>query len=91
MERQAEACVEALCGRRPTRIESLPGPGRLGSFSPLLAHEYETGGRGWTLTGRLGFWLNLTFDERVVIGRPLGADAHFGAGQFVPCPAMEEP
>jgi hypothetical protein len=31
----------------------------------------------------------LTFDEPVVLDRPLGADAHFGAGQFVPSPTDE--
>jgi CRISPR-associated protein Csb2 len=85
-EQQAIACVEDLCGRRPTRVQSLPGPGGLGWVSSLLAHEYGTGGRRWTITRRLGFWLDLSFDEPVVLDRPLGADAHFGAGQFVHAP-----
>jgi len=84
VEQQAVACVEEACGRRPAHVESLPGPGGLGCVSSLLAHEYGTRGRRWTLTRRLGFWLDLTFDEAVVLDRSLGADAHFGAGQFQP-------
>ena len=84
VEQQAIACVEGVCGRRPVRIESLPGPGGLGCVSSVLAHEYGTGGRRWTLRRRLGFWLYLTFDEAVLLDQALGADTHFGAGQFAP-------
>jgi len=91
VEQQAIACAEEVCGRRPARVESLSGAGGLGCVSPILAHEYGTGGRRWTLTRRLGFWLDLAFDGPVVIDRPLGADAHFGAGQFVSCPAIQPP
>ncbi len=90
VEQQAIACAEEVCGRRPTHVESLSGPGGLGCVSSVLAHEYGTGGRGWTLTSRLGFWLRLTFDEPVCLNRPLGADAHFGAGQFAPLPPVSE-
>ncbi|QUV86483.1 type I-U CRISPR-associated protein Csb2 [Chloracidobacterium aggregatum] len=90
VDRQAIACAEKVCGRRPAHVESLSGPGGLGCVSPVLAHEYGTGGRGWTLTTRLGFWLQLTFDEPVSLDRPLGADAHFGAGQFAPVDQSEE-
>lgn len=84
VEQQVVACVEAACGRRPVRIESFSGPGGLGRVSPMLAHEYGTGGRRWTLTRRLGYWLDLTFDDAVILDRSLGGDAHFGAGQFAP-------
>jgi CRISPR-associated protein Csb2 len=84
VEQQAMACAEDACGRRPTRVEQFSRPGGLGCVSPMLAHEYETGGRRWRLGRRLGFWLELVFDEPVELGRPLGADAHFGAGQFRP-------
>jgi CRISPR-associated protein Csb2 len=90
VDRQAIACAEKVCGRRPAHVESLSGPGGLGCVSPVLAHEYGTGGRGWTLTTRLGFWLQLTFDEPVSLNWPLGADAHFGAGQFAPVDQSEE-
>lgn len=84
VEQQVVGCVEQACSRRPAHVALLPGPGRLGNVSSLLAHEYGTRGRRWALTKRLGFWLDLTFDEPVVLDRPLGADAHFGAGQFEP-------
>jgi CRISPR-associated protein Csb2 len=87
VEQQAIACAEDACGRRPTRVEQFSGPGGLGCVSPMLAHEYETGGPRWRLSRRLGFWLELVFDEPVELGRPLGADAHFGAGQFSPLSA----
>lgn len=84
VERQIIACAEDVCGRRPVQVESLPGPGGLGSVSSLLGHEYGSAGGGWTFARRLGFWLELVFEEPVVLARPLGADAHFGAGQFCP-------
>lgn len=84
VEQQVIACVEAACGQRPVRIQNFSGPGGLGRVSPMLAHEYGTGGRRWTLTRRLGYWLDLTFDDAVILDRSLGADAHFGAGQFAP-------
>jgi CRISPR-associated protein Csb2 len=84
VEQQVVVCVEQACRRRPAHVALLPGPGGLGSVSSLLAHEYGATGRRCTLTRRLGFWLDLTFDEPVVLDGPLGADAHFGAGQFVP-------
>jgi CRISPR-associated protein Csb2 len=87
VEQQVIACVEEVCGRRPARVQRLPGPGGLGWVTSVLAHNYGTGGTAWTFTRRLGFWLDLTFTEPVLLGRPIGADAHFGAGQFVPCPA----
>jgi CRISPR-associated protein Csb2 len=47
-----------------------------------LVDDRNDTGRHWRLTRRLAFWLELTFDEPVVLDRPLGADAHFGLGQF---------
>lgn len=84
---QVEQQVTAACiqrrAPRPEHVERIRGPGGF-SISPILAHEYLTGEGHWTLTRRLGFWLKLTFNESVVLDTPLGADAHFGAGQFVP-------
>lgn len=88
VEEQVIQCVETLCGRQPTSVQIIPGPGGLGSVSSLLAHEYSVE-RRWTLTRRLGFWLELSFDQPVVIDRGLGADAHFGAGQFESCHETE--
>jgi CRISPR-associated protein Csb2 len=91
VEQQVVVCVEEVCGRRPALVQRLPGPGRLGWVTSVFGHEYRAGDRGWTPTRRLGFWLDLTFDEPVLLAKPLGADAHFGAGQFVPCPARDGP
>jgi CRISPR-associated protein Csb2 len=84
VEQQAIASAEAACGRRPLQVALVSGPGRGKSVSALLAHEYASDGVSWTLKARLGFWLELVFDAPVVLARPLGADSHFGAGQFVP-------
>jgi CRISPR-associated protein Csb2 len=91
VEQQVVVCVEEVCGRRPALVQRLPGPGRLGWVTSVFGHEYRAGDRGWTPTRRLGFWIDLTFDEPVLLAKPLGADAHFGAGQFVPCPARDGP
>jgi len=89
IEEQVAVSAQRLCGQRPASVRKRPGPGALGEVSPLLAHEYfgdDRGitGRRWALTRRLGFWLELTFDEPVALSAPLGVDAHFGAGQFEP-------
>lgn len=84
MEKQVIACAEAVCGRRPIRVERIAGLGDLGSVASILAHEYGTGSGRPTLSRRLGYWLELVFDEPVLLDRPLGADTHFGAGQFEP-------
>ncbi len=89
VEEQAAFFAEQLCGRRPVSVRRRPGPGGLGEVSPLLVHQYfghdrEKGTRRPILTRRLGFWLELAFDKPVVVSAPLGADAHFGAGQFEP-------
>lgn len=83
MEEQIAVCAERLCGVRPVLVQRSYGPGGLGEVSPLLAHQYF-GGERRGLKRRLGFWLELTFDEPVALAAPLGADAHFGAGQFEP-------
>jgi CRISPR-associated protein Csb2 len=89
-EEQAAISAERVCGLRPVLVQKRHGPGGLGEVSPLLAHQYlgEQGDgskRSWTFTRRLGFWLEFTFDQPVYLAAPLGADAHFGAGQFRPC------
>jgi CRISPR-associated protein Csb2 len=89
VEQQAAKCAERVCGHRPINVEPIAGPSAVGSATPLLAHEYgrdcqNRSGRSWTLTRRTGFWLELTFEEPVTINVSIGADAHFGAGQFSP-------
>ena len=90
VEEQLAVCAERLGVGRPVSVRKSNGPGGLGRVSSLLAHEYFNNdcgpsGRRYKFTRRLGFWLELTFDEPVVLDIPLGADAHFGAGQFKPC------
>jgi CRISPR-associated protein Csb2 len=87
VEEQAARCAERCCGRRPIRVDRVAGPGTAGSTTSLLAHEYGPNnqnrrGRSWRLTRRAGSWLELTFDEPVTLDVSIGADAHFGAGQF---------
>jgi len=90
MEEQAAMSAERVCGVRPVRVQKRHGPGGVGAVSAILAHQYlgaQRDGRNtnWTFTRRLGFWLELTFDQPIDLAAPLGADAHFGAGQFRPC------
>jgi len=86
-EEQVARCVERLCGLRPEIVRLTSGLSGLGSAASLRAHEYvgdggDQNGRHWKLTRRVGFWLDLNFAEPVALDAPLGADAHFGAGQF---------
>ncbi len=85
---QVAAWLARHYGLRPTGIEPVRGRGSVGEVSGLLSHRYGTpspgASRHWTLTRRLGFWIVLTFDQPAALGTPIGADAHFGAGQFEP-------
>ncbi|MGC8874678.1 MAG: type I-G CRISPR-associated protein Csb2 [Chloroflexia bacterium] len=89
-EEQLAVCLKRLGKTSPVSVERLSGPAGLGGVSSLLAHEYrqdesDRAERRWAFTRRLGFWLRLTFDEPVLLDVPIGADAHFGAGQFRCC------
>ncbi len=85
---QLAAWLARHYGLQPTGIELVRGRGSVGAVSGLLCHWYGAPSPGatrhWTLTRRLGFWIVLTFDQPVALGMPIGADAHFGAGQFEP-------
>lgn len=90
VEEQVVACVERLGVGHPASVQRIAGPGGIGSVTTLLAHEYgnkTTGPTGtqWTFTRRLGFWFELVFDQPVILSAPMGADSHFGAGQFRGC------
>lgn len=89
VEEQVAVAAERHCGVRPSSVQVTTGPGGLGRVSPMVAHEYfddvDITSRRWVLTRRLGFWLEITFAEPVLLDVPLGGDAHFGAGQFKPC------
>lgn len=82
--------MEHLGLGRPASLRRAPGPAGHGSISPLLSHQYlvnvgDTYGRRWIFTKRSAFWLELIFDYPVLLDLPVGADSHFGAGQFKPC------
>lgn len=80
--------IERLCGVRLLELSRMVGHSGSGWVVPVLAHDYlkrrSRVGRSWRLTRRPGFWLEVTFAEPVALRVPIGADAHFGAGQFVP-------
>lgn len=84
---QLQDMVEELTGAIP-RVTSTSGPGSLGRLTTVRAHLYQRG--TWRWTRRAAAWFELEFDDPVVVPRPMGADAHFGLGQFVPDPLGAE-
>ena len=81
LEDQIARSVERLIGERP-RVERWRGSNRGSWVAVVRAHQYQRNGGGWTFVRRLGFWVRLTFKKPVSLEEPIGADAHFGAGQF---------
>lgn len=87
-EAQIAAFISESCGLKPLRVSAVHGPGGAGTRTPVRAHEYGVAGHGsrssrpWRFTNRLGHWFTVEFDAPVVVGTALGADAHFGLGQF---------
>ena len=75
--------VEEITGASP-RVTWTSGPGSMGRLTMVRAHLYHRG--KWRWTRRAAAWFDLEFDHPVVLPRPLGADAHFGLGRFVPVP-----
>ena len=80
---QLQRMVEETTGASP-RVTSTSGPGSLGRLTTVHTHLYQRG--TWRWTKRVAAWFELEFDDPVVLPRPMGADAHFGLGQFVPVP-----
>ena len=78
---QLQRMVEETTGATP-RVASTFGPGPMGRLTTLRAHLYQRG--TWRWTNRTAAWFQLEFDDPVVLPRPVGADAHFGLGRFVP-------
>lgn len=74
-----------VCGRKPT-VVTIGGPAGCGRVTPVRAHLYAGSGNGWRWTRRAAQWFEARFDEPVNIPRPVGAEAHFGLGQFMPAP-----
>ena len=73
--------VKESTGAAP-RVTWRSGPGSLGKLTPVRTHLYVQG--QWRWTRRAAAWFDLEFDHPVVISRPLGTDAHFGLGRFIP-------
>jgi CRISPR-associated protein Csb2 len=87
VEEQAAVCAQMACHCRP--VVQRPVGANFACISSLLAHQYYGSGSGagrrpWMFTRRFGFWLELHFEEPVVLPPSLGGDAHFGAGRFDP-------
>ena len=78
---QLQRMATEITGASP-RVTSASGPGSMGRLTAVRTHLYRRG--TWRLTRRVASWFDLRFDDPVVLPRPLGADAHFGLGQFVP-------
>ena len=73
--------IEETTGASP-RVTTISGPGSLGRLTKIRTHLYQRD--AWRWTRRVAAWFELEFDHPVVLPRPVGADAHFGLGRFVP-------
>ena len=88
-EQQIAAFISELCGLTAMRVTAVPGPGGAGTRTPVRAHEYgaatdgSRSSRTWRFTNRLGHWFTIEFETPTIVGTALGADAHFGLGQFL--------
>ena len=78
---QLQRMASETAGASP-RVTSMSGPGSMGQLTAVRTHLYRHG--TWRWTRRVASWFELEFDDPVVLPRPLGSDAHFGLGQFVP-------
>lgn len=81
---QLQTMVEEITGAIP-RVTSTSGPGSPGRLTTVRTHLYRRG--TWRWTSRSAAWFELEFDHPVVVPRPMGTDAHFGLGQFLPVDA----
>jgi CRISPR-associated protein Csb2 len=86
-EQKFAAFISESCGLTALRVTAVPGPGGAGTRTPVRAHEYgaargSPSSRRWRFTKRLGHWFTVEFDAPVLVGAAVGADAHFGLGQF---------
>ena len=78
---QLRRAVEEATDTTP-RVMSTRGPGSTGRLTTVRTHLYHSG--GWRWTNRAAAWFDLEFDRPVLLPRPVGADAHFGLGRFLP-------
>lgn len=86
-EAQLASFANASFGITPI-VTAVPGPGGAGVRTPVRVHQYALAAKGkpaapsWRFTRRLGHWFMLEFETPISIETSLGADAHFGLGQF---------
>ena len=86
---QLQRMVEEITGAIP-HVTSTSGPASLGRLTTVRTHLYRRG--AWRWTRRAAAWFKLEFDRPVVLPRPVGGDAHFGLGRFVPLdPGSRDP
>ena len=84
---QLRKTVEEITGASPM-VRAMRGPRSLGRLTTVRTHYYERD--SWNWTKRAASWFRLEFDAPITIPRPVGSDAHFGLGQFVPADDREE-
>lgn len=84
LEQQVAACLRKSAGVTPSDVRAIAGP--LGGIrTPVRVHEYAQAlAASWRFTRRYGHWLSISFNEPVSLPVAVGADSHFGLGQFVP-------
>jgi CRISPR-associated protein Csb2 len=89
-ELQLASCLKESCGMAPINTRLARAPWGAGVRTPVRAHNYAANPSGarralsWKLTRRLAHWFTVDFEKPVVLAVPVGADAHFGLGQFEP-------
>src|SRR5579884_50112 len=83
-EQQLARLLAQQYDKHCVQITRISGPGGRGGATQLLAHNYSDRHRPPRLTRRVGFWFELKFPRPIALEYPVGADAHFGLGQFEP-------
>jgi CRISPR-associated protein Csb2 len=83
-EQQLARLLGLQYGEHALQIKRTSGPGGHGVVTQVLAHNYADRRRPPMLISRVGFWFELSFPRPVTLRYPVGADAHFGLGQFEP-------
>lgn len=84
--------VDESVGRTPAQTSLVDR-----QIVPILSHLYISSGSSTEspqrhgITRRAGFAFELEFSEPVRVPTAIGADAHFGLGQFVPVPGSSGP
>jgi CRISPR-associated protein Csb2 len=83
-EQQLVRLLAGQYGEHEVQIRRSSGPSGRGAMTEVLAHDYAQPRRPAPLIRRVGFWFELRFPRPITLDFPVGADAHFGLGQFEP-------